>query len=216
MAVRFSRFGTDALLDQFGEDLRDVLSAIEVKNRAVLISDENLSGRMPGRDGQPNYEAAPALMARAETVIREVFGTDADVVFQFTTRAPDAWLRSSYKHNLRTSRLVMDEAEYTATYRGAANLATVVQDVEQAVTGAVHVANLKDLTGGLGPAQPLIDLIGLPDHLGRRLTPHPAQNAGPNDGLVDDLLALNRSALSDEALKAAKMDLLGKAQEDDG
>ncbi|MBU2994280.1 hypothetical protein Q4555_07105 [Octadecabacter sp. 1_MG-2023] len=216
MAVRYARFGTDALLDQFGEDLRNVLSALEVKNRAVLISDENLSGRMPGRDGQPDYGSTPALMARAEQVIRDVFGADSDVVFQFTTRAPDAWLRSSYKHNLRTSRLVMDEADYKATYGGAADLGKVARNVEQAITGAVHVADLKDLTGELGPAQPLIDLIGLPDHLGRRLTPHPAQNAGPDDELVDDLLALNRSALSDEALKAAKMDLLGKAQEDDG
>lgn len=216
MAVRYSRFGTVALLDQFGADLHEVLSQIERKNRAVLISDENLSGRMPGRDRQLDYNATPALMARAEDVICDVFGAEADVVFQFTTRAPHDWLRSTYKHNLRTSRLTKDEAEYGAVYAPAADLDRVVRAVADAVTGSVYATDLADLDGPLGPAAPLIDHIELPAHLRNRLKPHPAQNAGPTDVMIADLLALNRADLSDDALKTAKDALLGKAEHDDG
>ena len=216
MAVRYSRFGTEGLLDQFASDFHDVLSGVDRKNRAVLISDENLAGRMPGRDGQLDYSATPALLSRAEDVICDVFGAEADVVFHFTTRAPQSWLRSTYKHNLRTSRMVMDEAEYAETYGPAADLNGVVKKVADAVTGAVHATDLAALDGPLGPAAPLIESVELPPHLRARLKPHPAQNAGPADAMIDDMLALNRSGLSDDALKAAKAGLLGKAQDDDG
>lgn len=216
MAGRYSRFGTPGLLDQFGDDLHGLLSKITLKNRSIIISDENLAGRMPGRDGQLDYAATPALMARAEAVIHDIFGADADVVFQFSTRAPAAWLRSTYKHNLRTSRLTVDEAKYNAAHAAAADLEAVTDAVAQAVTGTVLTADLKDLTGPNGPAQPLIDLMDLPDHLLRKLQPHPQQNIGPRNNMIDGLLALNRSDMSDDALSAAKADLLAKGQSDDG
>ena len=215
MATRFSRLRTNGLLSEFAHDLHDVLSAIDAGNRAILISDENLAGRMPGRDGHPDYSATPTLMAKAETVIHDVFGADADVTFHFTTRPPDAWLLSSYKHNLRTSRLVMDLGEYRETIAPAADLARVVGDVDAATQGHISTRDLADLTGDFGPAEPLIDLINLPAHLRKRLTPHPRFNAGPDDGMIDALLDLNRSALSDDALATAKADLLGKAQTND-
>ena len=59
------------------------------------------------------------------------------------------------------------------------------------VTGTVYTADLADLTGPNGPAQPLIDLMELPDYRRRKLVPHPVENAGPDDGFMDDLLALN-------------------------
>ena len=53
MAVRYSRYGTPALLDAFARDLHETLSAIDVgQSRKVLISDENLAGRMPGRESR--------------------------------------------------------------------------------------------------------------------------------------------------------------------
>ncbi|MGJ8611804.1 MAG: hypothetical protein ACSHWY_11955 [Octadecabacter sp.] len=221
MAVRYSRYGTDGLLDQYEADLYATLSALDMdvdgsEDRKLLISDENLSGRMPGRDGQMDYGATPALMARTEDVICDVFGVETDVIFVFTTRAPDAWLHSTYKHNLRTSRLTMDAAEYAETFRAAADLNGAAQAVAAAVTGAVYTVDIADLTGVEGPAQPLIDLIDLPPHRRAALTPHPVQNIGPHDGVIADFLALNRSDLTDDALRAAKKDLLGKADNNDG
>ncbi|AGI66364.1 hypothetical protein OAN307_c06370 [Octadecabacter antarcticus 307] len=217
MAVRYSRYGKPALLDAFADDLHATLSKIDqTSSRKVLISDENIAGRMPGRDGQMCYSATPTLMARAEDVICDVFGTETDVVFYFTTRDPQSWIKSTYKHNLRTSRLTMDEAAYMATYAPAADLDGVTKAVAAAVTGSVCSIDLADLNGPEGPAQPLMDLIELPEHRRRKLVPHPVENAGPDDRFLADLLALNRSNLSDKALITAKADLLGKADEDDG
>ena len=159
-----------------------------------------------------DYAATPALMARAEDVIRDVFGYETDVVFHFTTREPMAWLKSTYKHNLRTSRLIMDEDEYNHTYAPAADLKGVAEAVAHDVKGKVNTIDLADLTGVEGPAQPLIDLIELPEHRRRKLVPYPPANTGPRDDLVADLLALNRSKLSDSDLKTAKANLLGKAR----
>ncbi len=116
MAVRYSRFGTDALLQHYEADLYAALSALDVGDkRTVLISDENLSGQMPGRNGQMGYSATPALMSRTEDAICDVFGVETDVVFVFTTRAPEAWLKSTRYEppstrerqapSIRTSRL---------------------------------------------------------------------------------------------------------------
>lgn len=209
-AVRYARFGTAALIDEFGRALHAVLSRIDRRNRAVLISDENLAGRMPGREGQRGYIATPALMARAEDVICDVFGAEADVVFHFTTRAPEAWLRSTWRHNLAHGRLTLNYEDYVAMHAPDADLIGVADAVTKAVTGRVQTANLGDLTGPWGPAAPLIDLIGLPAHLRRRLVPQPPQNVGPPEAFADELLALNRSALSDADVARAKADLMTK------
>lgn len=205
MAVRYSRFQTAALLAAFATDLRTALAAIDVgAKRCVLISDENLAGRMPGRDGQAGYSATPALMAQTETVVRDVFGDDTDITFHFTTRQPDDWLRSTYAHNLRTSRLTLDWADYAAHYAPAADLTRVVQAVQRAVTGRVQSADLGMLHGPHGPAAPLVNLIALPDHLLRKIGPSPIENKGPDAGLIAQLLDLNRSTLTDDALRQAK------------
>ncbi|MCF2871056.1 hypothetical protein L0664_08255 [Octadecabacter sp. G9-8] len=216
MALRYSEIGSQDYLDAFGAELHETLSAIVPKNRSVLITDERLSGRMPGRDGQVGYPAAPALLARAEDVICDVFGTEADVVFHFSTRDPLSWLHSTYKHNLRVSRLNMDENEHRAAYALPGTLGDIADDVAKGLTGTVHTTDLADMTTDFGPAQPLIDLINLPAHLHKRLKPQPAANVGPKDGLIEDLLALNRAGLSDQALRAAKSALLGKAKTHDG
>ena len=215
-AVRYSRFRTDALLDSFSDSLHATLSQIDPGRRKILISEERLSGRMPGRDGQLDYCATPTLMARAEDVICDIFGVEAEVIFCFTTREPKSWLKSTYKHNLRKSRLTMDEDEYASTFAPAADLIGVTKAVEDAVTGMVCTADLADLTGPEGPAQQLMDLMELPERRRANLIPHIPHNIGPNDTMIDELLALNRSSLSEKALAAAKIDLLGKAQNNDG
>lgn len=215
-AVRYSRFSIGAMLDSFGNELHATLSQISPERRKVLISEEELSGRMPGREGHLDYRATPTLMVRTENVIRDVFGPKTEVIFCFSTRDPKSWLKSTYKHNLRKSRLIMDEEEYNATFSPAADLVGVTKAVAKAVTGTVHTADLADLTGPEGPAEPLIDLMGLSKWRRNKLKPHMPHNIGPKDELIDDLLALNRSSLSNMALVAAKKDLLGKAKHNDG
>ncbi|WP_296416845.1 hypothetical protein [Pseudooctadecabacter sp.] len=209
MAVRYSRLGAPALLEAFADDLHATLSGLDVgQSRKVLISDENLAGRMPGRDGQMAYGATPALMAAAEDVIHRVFGDQAEVIFHFSTRDPESWLRSTYRHNLRTSRLTMDQDAYLDTYRNAADLRAVAENVAGAVKGRVQIRDVSGLDGPEGLSAPLIDLLELPGHLRRGLKPLPPQNIGPDDHILDDLLRLNRSDLSDDDVQAAKVKLM--------
>ena len=208
-ALQYSRFPTSDLLDAFGRDLHDVLSEIDVgQSRKVLISDENLAGRMPGRDGQVSYSQTATLMARIEDVVCDIFGTETDVNFHFTVRDPDEWLRSTYKHNLRKTRLTLEPEEYARAYGASADLMGVVDQVASTVTGHVQTSDLADASGIEGPAAPLLDLIELPPHRRRKLEPLPRQNTSYDDALLDEFLALNRSGLTDDAVRAAKADLL--------
>lgn len=207
MAVRYSRFESATLLEQFTEHLTATLREIDPgEKRTILISDENLAGRMPGRDDQADYHAAPTLMAQAEKAIKNVFGGDADVIFHFNTRDPKTWLRSTYRHNLLHSRLVLDWDEYAINV--SPDLQNTINTIAAAVSGRVQSAALEKLTGPWGPAQPLIELINLPAHRLDQLLPHPTENRGPPENVVADLLALNRSNLPDTALPAAKSRLM--------
>ena len=213
MAARYSQFQTPALLDAFTSDLKTALSAIEVReDRKLIISEENLSGRMPGRDGVLSYAATPTLMARTEDVICDIFGVETDVVFHFTTRAPDTWLRSTYKHNLTSTRLTMGFTEYQETFGPASDLSAVVDAVSNSVTGIVTTSDLDTLTTPEGPAEPLLDLVGLPTHRRAAFEPVARKNISPDDDLLDALLELNRSNLPDDDLATAKKDLLRKGR----
>lgn len=216
MAVRYSRFGTKGLLDAFADDLGQVLRSLDLgETRSLLISDENLAGRMPGRDGQKGYSATADLMARLEEVVKDVVAPDADIHFHFTTRAPDPWLRSTYKHNLRTSRLTLDESAYIARFSTAADLSGVAAQVAARVSGKVHTTDLAALADHAeGPAKPLIDLMDLPDHLRKALLPKAPENKGPSNAVIQQLLDLNRSRLSDEALTKAKATLLDDPEDE--
>ncbi len=217
MAMRYSRFGTAGLLDEFANDLHSTLSNMNFgRSRSVLISEENLAGRMPGRDGQRSYNATADLMLRLQQVLFDIFGTDIQLTFHFTTRAPDDWLLSTYKHNLRKSRLTLDRDAYFATYKEAANLQSVVDQVSNRLSATVQTADLATLNGPEGPAAPLLDLIGLPADQRQALVPLPPKNVGPQDALIAPLLELNRSTLSDRDLSAAKKDLLKKDAPDVG
>lgn len=217
MAVRYSRYGTAALRGIFGEDLRGTLLSIDAgEKRSILISDENLAGRMPGREGHSGYDATPDLMAEAEKSIRSVFGADAEITFHFTTRAATPWLASTYRHNLRTSRLTLEWDAYAAQFAPAADLEGVVEAVAQVVNAPVQSARLESLSGAEGPAAPLIDLIGLPAHLRQKLVPVPSQNTGPDPDLIAELLDLNQSSLSDEAVEQAKSTLLTRSEDHNG
>jgi len=60
---------------------------------------------------------------------------------------------------------------------------------------------------GAGPLGPLGTALGLLDIPGDGLPPLPARNAQP-DGAAEELLALNRSDLGDDALTEAKRAVL--------
>lgn len=218
MAVRYSRTGKAGHLSDYKDALAMVLGGLDLGlKRHAVISDENLCGRMPGRDGHEGYDAAPALMAATAEVIRDAIHPDADIHFLFTTRDADIWLRSCWLHNLRNSRLELDFDAYRAFHEETANLADTVEAIRQTVSPhPVHSVALEDLSGNPeGPAAAILQLLDHPRHLRDQMRPAQRLNTAPQPELADQLLEMNRSDLHDAALTQRKAALLGRAIDTD-
>ncbi|WP_084861203.1 hypothetical protein [Salibaculum halophilum] len=205
-AVRYSLTSAGPDMNRFRRSLADLLGGLNLGKRALLISDENFCGRMPGRDGQQGYDSAPDLMAAVVRVIRRFIDKDPELHFVFMTRAPDGWLRSTWLHNLVHTRLTLDYADYARAHGQTAHLDRTAEEIRAAVAPyPVHVVPLEALSENPeGPAAPLLQLLGLPSDKRNRLTGATRANQGPDPALAPRLLDLNRSALSDADLEAQK------------
>lgn len=212
-ASRYSQLGRPAILERFSAAFSDLLADIRDDKPALIVSDELLSGRIPGRDGQPAYHAAPDLMAALSKALHEHFGHGVDLHFLFTTRDPAAWLKSTWMHNLRNSALTQEFDDFARDYAEAANLSDAITPIRAALPrDQVHEARLEDVaTAPFGPAEAILRLLDLPDTVRARLTPAGIHNRAPADpDLAGRLLELNRSGLDPQALKHAKAALLAQ------
>ncbi|MFK7940247.1 MAG: hypothetical protein AB8B82_12770 [Roseovarius sp.] len=203
-ARKFSARPSNDLLRLFAEHFAEAIEPLDADDtRAVLISAEDLSGYIPGHHGVAGYDAAPPLMNVATAVLRSHFGEAADIHIWFTTRTARDWQRSVYWQNLRAMRLTEDFDAYRPKLQHAARLPDVIKRVEQRLGTRAQVSSTTIEECGaqaLGPLGVALNILGIAsDHL----APLPAQNVQP-DGAADELLALNRSDLPDDALADAK------------
>lgn len=192
-------------LGLFRIEVAQLAEALDTEDpRPVLLASEDLAGHMPGRHGLRAYTAAPKLLATlAETLAESCPG--AQVELFFSTRSADAWLASCYAQHLRATRITDSRGDYIKSHRGSADLNTIVDRIAEASTCPVHRAALEEsTTRPLGPLDPLLDLLELPDALRGMLVPSPAANMAPPRSEMDKLLQLNRSTLSAQDLRAAK------------
>ncbi len=178
--------------------------------RPVLMSSEDLSGHLPGRHGLDRYDAASLVMTQLAEVAFARFGEDLDLVFYFSTRGQEAWLRSTWWQNLRSSRLTLDYESYARKIALAADLPAVLEEIAAAVAPARIVSGALEEAASLplGPAGPLLELAGLPGRAMARMTQPPPANVRPDLGLEVVLLELNRSGLSQADLAEVKSHLL--------
>ena len=183
--------------------------------RPVLMSCEDLSGHLPGRRRHPGYHAAPQIMSVIAENARHRFGEALDLVFFFSTRDSDTWLRSTWWQNLRSTRLTDDLDRYATRPEVATDLMQTVSAVAEAVAPARVVSEPLDLSRDRpeGPLTPLLDLVALDPEIRAALTMLPPVNAQPVAGLDEVFVALNRSALSEENLREAKKALRRIANE---
>lgn len=179
--------------------------------RPVVLSQEDLCGNMPGRHGVESYAAAAPLMQAMAETLTELY-PQARPELYFSTRAPETWLASVYAQHLRAMRMTLSAEEFAERYRAAADLDAVVDEIAETLAPLpVHRAALEDSRDRpLGPLDPLLDLLELPDDMRAGLDPQPPANTAPPPGCAAELLILNRSDLGDEALRAAKRDLLAR------
>ncbi len=207
-ARRYSAAPAARKLEKFAGGLTTALAGIDENDpRPLLISSEQLIGRIPGRVGNWSYATTPALVGRAVDVLRDRFGETAEITVWFTTRRPEDWLRSVYWQNLRSMRITEEFDTYRARLAPAARLDEVVAETREGLSGrALVCASAIEEIGGerLGPLGTALERLGLPTD---KLPPVQAFNVQPKGGAVE-MLALNRSSLDDEALAEAKRDLL--------
>lgn len=210
----FSTWRDPLSLTKFGNRLTTALTTIPpMPNRVLCLSAEELSGHLPGRGDLRDYSAAaPLAVEMARVVIAEFPGTE--LVFFYSTRHPDAWLRSAYWEHVRSSSLTMGWDDYAETYAASADLDSAVDSVAAALPCAVHRARLEDsaLRPG-GPAAPLLDLCDVPPAELAALTLPPPVNERRDPAILLALLAANRDYTDRDTRTAAKQAILRAAQE---
>lgn len=194
-------------------DLVAALDAIFVAkptlgDRDLIISCVGFSGQMPGRPGVSSYALVPFLAECFSTYFAERFPA-ADFGMIFTTRAPDAWLHSIWRQYLRSRRMTLDFAAFSRWFAGAANLDDVVRATAQALDPTeIYALPLEQAKNHrLGPGGAVLEMIDLPAETRAGLVPVGLTNTGLGTELTKQLLALNRSELSDDAVTAQKKTL---------
>ena len=175
-------------------------------NRPVLMSSEDLSGHMPGRHGLECYDSAGLVMKCIAAAVQDRCGTDTDLTFYFSTRDREAWLRSTWWQNLRSTRLTEDFAEYCSQFDDARGLDDILTEIATDVTPARVTAfpleKASDLP--LGPLDPVLALLDLPELDHATLRALPPENVQPDVGIDAVFLALNQSDLPEKDVKEAK------------
>ncbi|WP_010142034.1 hypothetical protein [Oceanicola sp. S124] len=181
--------------------------------RPVVLSCEDLSGLIPGRNHRRGYPEAAALMTAMAHGLVEAWAALPPLTLYFSTRAATPWIRSCHDHHLRVTRFTEDFAPYAQAQAPHADLAAIAAQIADALPEARLVTHALEDCAALphGPLSPLLDLAGVPQALRDTIPLLPPANTGL-PALSADLLALNRSALDREALKAAKKALIRKAR----
>jgi len=181
----------------------------EEQATTLILTSEDLGGHMPGRYGLHGYGATPDLI-RALSVAFKAAAPDDALTFFFTTRAPDAWLRSCYAQHLRASKMVWDEADYIKRQRTSAELGKIIDLVRREVPEheVIHAALEDHADRPLGIAEALLGHLKLDGARRATLVASPLRNAALPEEMKAQLLALNRADLTQAALRRAKRALI--------
>lgn len=203
-------------LDKFARRFRDLLEHLgRMPKRVLCLSSEELSGHLPGREGIPDYSAAPILAAEMARIAAAVH-PKTPLSFLLTLRQPEPWLRSAYWEHVKASSMTRDWQEFVAATRPGADLAAAAAAIAAAQPNPVHRVWLEDCAGApLGPAGPLLELCGIGAEQQATLSPVAPANTRADDTVLLALLAANRDYTDRDARLAAKQAILRAAQETD-
>lgn len=188
---------------------------VDMPRRVLVISAEELSGHMPGRDNLLDYSAAPILLKRFCSEIADRF-PHAEQAIYFSTRAPDEWLKSAYWEHVKSSSMTLGYDVFARSFRGATDFEKVISDVQEGVTASVHSCPLETSANlPLGPADPLFDLCDMPLDLRAKIIPKKAENRRYDDAVLLALLDANRAYADRDERKAVKQKIMVEAQKND-
>ena len=189
-----------------------VLDSLALMPRRVLvISAEELSGHMPGRARLTDYSAAPILLQRFSEEISARF-PKAEQAIYFSTRDPDAWLRSAYWEHVKSSSITLNYDDFIGAYEQAVDFEKVISTTKKTIQADVYDTPLEDSDDlPLGPADPLLDLCDISPELRKKIIPQPAKNQRMDDAVLLALLDANRAYADRDERKAAKQLILAEA-----
>lgn len=184
----------------------------ELGQRDLILSSENLSGVMPGWEGNDGYAAVPVLSEHLVAYFADRF-PNADLNLVFSTRAPEDWLASLWRHQVRWRRMTMDFDDFAMHYRQGADLESLVSVVAKkfAPVAVYNLALEESQHHPKGPGGALLDLIDLPTAVCDAIAPVGRGNPRQDDNLNKRFLAMNRSDVSDTELFLHKVILAKRA-----
>ena len=186
----------------------------------IVLSRETFSGAMPGhrrlfgRLVNDYTRAAVPLGHQITQALRQRFGNDVEIIFFYTLREKESWIRSVYGHLLRSIHL----AETFETFRERFPKLQNPRDEAARIAAklkidAVHFSMLEDIGARHeGPAAPLLDLLNIPQNVRDALPAARRANVGQTPDLEAEFLRLNRESRDKIALKRQKDRLLRKAR----
>ncbi|RWR33029.1 hypothetical protein D2T29_08245 [Sinirhodobacter populi] len=163
--------------------------------RTILISGENLLGRMPrGLTGAPYPDAVPNL--RALLAAFAGLGWPCEVTLYLSTRDQAGWEESLWAHHARKDR---DEpfTDDLASFRARVGQVSLAEQLDRIRAGLPGLRILShDIAEfaamPLGPGQPFVDFLALPEAQLRAFRPVAARNASLPREMTERFLALNR------------------------
>ncbi|MEL6608346.1 MAG: hypothetical protein AAFO93_05495 [Pseudomonadota bacterium] len=202
-----------AHLADFRSAFEDVLRVMP-RDRNIILSSEDLIGRVPGRVPGDAYPQAEHLAKAMMMSISRVFSDECEATLILSRRAPEDWIESVWWQNLRSTRMTLSHAAFRESM-GSGDPQQGVVDRMQAHLGAARVQDYDiERTASIpgGAAWPLLHMIDIPDAIIRDLTPVSPQNRRTVQGLEDVFLALNRSDLSKAGVMNAKTLILRSAR----
>lgn len=191
--------------------MRNFLKGIP-DSSVIVISRESFSGMMLGFRGariRPPRAYAPMAIPLARVIISELrrrFGPDTQIELLYTIRATEPFLNSVWRHVLRTSRLKQDYPEFRAAFAPLPDLRSEAEQIARAIAPVqVHVVALETFADDpLGPGRAVLDLLGVPEKTRAKLRPVARHNPGQSPELSSRFLSMNRSKISDKALRQEK------------
>jgi hypothetical protein len=178
----------------------------------IVISRENFSGTMLGYRGARLRRCrryAPMAIPLAREITRELqrrFGPEVEIEFLYTTREGESFLKSTWGHVLRTSRLTLDYESFRASFGALPDLEAEAREIAEAIAPVpVFIAPLESFgPDRFGPARALLDMLDLPAEVEAGLKPAMRNNPGQSEALSQRFLEMNRGNMRGRALYSAK------------
>lgn len=179
--------------------------------RSLIITSEELGGHLPGRGDLMDYGAMPIILYSFWTLIREKFPA-ADIQIYLSTRNQADWLVSAYWQHVKSSSMTLDMDAFLEKFHKAGNLTHMVNEIASRVPCPTHHCAIEDSKHRpLGPADPILDLCDIPQHIRNTLEPVAVQNIRPDMETLMALLDVNRTVKDPEKRLATKKAIMAKA-----